>query len=117
MAFLDLKGVKLNFLNFVALPISVGVGADYALNIMKRRQLTTDAGLEQGLVETGGAVVLCSLTTTLGYVALMFSSNGATQSFGLAAAAGEIATVLAAVVLLPAVLFWMQRRQGSPHKF
>jgi uncharacterized protein len=110
VAFLSLRGIKLNFLNFVALPISVGVGADYALNIMKRRELTSDAEIAKGLVETGGAVVLCSLTTTLGYVALMFSMNGATQSFGLAAAAGEITTVLAAVLFLPAVLFWLMKR-------
>ncbi|MEO6599065.1 MAG: MMPL family transporter [Polyangiaceae bacterium] len=113
VAFLSVQGIKLNFLNFVALPISVGVGADYALNIMKRRELTADADLTRGLVETGGAVVLCSLTTTLGYVALMFSMNGATQSFGLAAAVGEVSTVLAAVLLLPAILFWMVRRKPT----
>jgi predicted RND superfamily exporter protein len=113
VTFLSLHGIKLNFLNFVALPISVGVGADYALNIMKRRELTDDAGLAKGLVETGGAVVLCSLTTTLGYVALMFSMNGATQSFGLAAAAGEICTVLAAVLFLPAILFWTMKRKRA----
>jgi len=111
VAFLSFRNIKLNFLNFVALPISIGVGADYALNIMKRRDLTTDRNLEKGLIETGGAVVLCSLTTTLGYVALMFSMNGATQSFGLAAAAGEITTVLAAVLFLPAILFWLVRRK------
>jgi hypothetical protein len=113
VTFLSIHDIKLNFLNFVALPISVGVGADYALNIMKRRELTADADLEKGLVETGGAVVLCSLTTTLGYVALMFSMNGATQSFGLAAAAGEITTVLAAVLFLPAILFWMMKRKPT----
>ena len=42
------------------------------------------------LHETGGAVVLCSLTTTLGYFALTFSANRAIVSFGIAAAAGEI---------------------------
>ena len=113
ITFLSVQGIKLNFLNFVALPISVGVGADYALNIMKRRELTSDADLSKALVETGGAVVLCSLTTTLGYVALMFSMNGATQSFGLAAATGEVTTVLAAVLLLPAILFWMNRRRTA----
>ncbi len=93
--------------------ISIGVGADYALNIMKRRELTDDAGLPKALVETGGAVVLCSLTTTLGYVALMFSMNGATESFGLTAAAGEVTTLLAAVLLLPAILFWLNKRKAS----
>jgi hypothetical protein len=113
VAFLSLRGIKLNFLNFVALPISVGVGADYALNIMKRRELTPDSELEKGLIETGGAVILCSLTTTLGYVALMFSMNGATQSFGLAAAAGEVSTILAAVLFLPSILFWMIKRRPA----
>jgi hypothetical protein len=113
VTFLSWQGIKLNFLNFVALPISVGVGADYALNIMKRRELTDDAHLSKALVETGGAVVLCSLTTTLGYVALMFSMNGATQSFCLAAATGEVSTVLAAVLFLPAILFWMMRRNRT----
>ena len=113
VTFLSAQDIKLNFLNFVALPISIGVGADYALNIMKRRELTGDAHLSKALVETGGAVVLCSLTTTLGYVALMFSMNGATQSFGLAAATGEVSTVLAAVLFLPAILFWMMRRKPA----
>jgi len=113
VAFLHFDQIKLNFLNFVALPISIGVGADYALNIMKRRELTSDANLPQALVETGGAVVLCSLTTTLGYVALMFSMNGATESFGLTAAVGEVTTLLAAVLLLPAILFWMNKRKAA----
>lgn len=112
VAFLAWSEIKLNFLNFVALPISIGVGADYALNIMKRRELTPDAGLSSALIETGGAVVLCSLTTMLGYVALMFSVNGATQSFGLAAAAGEVSTLLAAVLFLPALLFWFARHRA-----
>jgi len=112
IAFLAWQQIKLNFLNFVALPISIGVGADYALNIMKRRELTDDASLAQALVETGGAVVLCSLTTALGYIALMFSMNGATESFGLTAAAGEVTTLLAAVLLLPAILFWLNQRKA-----
>jgi predicted RND superfamily exporter protein len=112
IAFLAWQQIKLNFLNFVALPISIGVGADYALNIMKRSELTERAALPQALVETGGAVVLCSLTTMLGYVALMFSMNGATQNFGLTAAAGEVTTLLAAVLFLPALLFWLNKRKA-----
>jgi len=103
---LDALSIKLNFLSFVAVPIGIGVGADYCINMMKRRELTGDADLERLLVETGGAVVLCSLTTTLGYLVLMTSINRAVQSFGLAAAIGEITTILAAVLVLPAALRW-----------
>ena len=104
MAFLTLAGIKLNFLNFIALPISIGVGADYALNMMKRYDLIGSSSLKKVVVQTGGAVILCSATTTLGYSALLLSVNGAVRSFGLASAAGEVATLAAAVLFLPALL-------------
>jgi hypothetical protein len=114
VAFLALRDIKLNFLNFVALPISIGVGADYVVNVMKRRQLEGDSQLYRVFVETGGAVVLCSLTTTLGYIALTLSINGAVRSFGLAAAVGEVTTLAAAMLVLPAFLFWRAKRKRVP---
>src|SRR5262249_39354040 len=103
----------LNFLNFVALPISIGVGADYALNMMARREKEPDAKIERVIIETGGAVILCSLTTTLGYLALLLSINRAVRSFGLVAAVGEVTTLLAAVLVLPSVLI-SRRKAPEP---
>ncbi|HET9956725.1 MAG TPA: MMPL family transporter, partial [Polyangiaceae bacterium] len=111
---LYISDTKLNFLNFVALPIAIGAGADYAINIMKRRELEGSAGIERAFIETGGAVVACSMTTLCGYLALLLSLNGAVRSFGLAAAVGELATQLAAMVVLPAVLFWHARQSPTP---
>jgi hypothetical protein len=110
--------MKLNFLNFVALPISIGVGADYAVNVAQRWRLAMDAktalteALHRTVVETGGAVILCSLTTTLGYLALTLSVNLAIVSFGVAAAAGEICCILAAVLVLPAWLVWRAKARA-----
>jgi hypothetical protein len=42
---------------------------------MARREMEPDAKLERVVIETGGAVILCSLTTTLGYLALLLSIN------------------------------------------
>ena len=103
--------IKLNFLNFVAIPIGIGVGADYVINLMKRREISHEGDLNRVLIETGGAVVLCSLTTTLGYAALLMSINKAVAGFGLAAALGEITTLVAAMLVLPAILFWKLRRR------
>jgi predicted RND superfamily exporter protein len=113
----QLTALKLNFLNFVALPITIGVGADYAVNVMQRYRIVV--GSEQATVDdvrsvviaTGGPVILCSLTTTLGYSALTLSVNKAIQSFGVAAAAGEICCVLAGVLVLPATLIWLARKK------
>ncbi len=92
--------MKLNFLNFIALPISIGVGADYALNMVKRYDIAGPAALRRVIVQTGGAVILCSATTTLGYLVLLLTINGAVRSFGLGGRGGEIAAVSAAVLIL-----------------
>jgi hypothetical protein len=112
--FLAVDHVKLNFLNFVALPISIGVGADYALNMMTRREMHPDESIPHVVIETGGAVILCSLTTMLGYFALMLSINQAVRSFGLAAAMGEVTTILAAVLALPALLIVAGAKRRAP---
>ncbi len=109
---LRVEAIKLNFLNFVALPITIGVGADYAVNVMQRYR-HAGGDIRRVVVETGGAVVLCSLTTMLGYSALTMSVNQAIQSFGIAAAAGEICCVLTGVLVLPAVLVWRAGRSPS----
>jgi predicted RND superfamily exporter protein len=107
---LSAAGIKLNFLNFVALPIAIGVGSDYAINVLKRREIEGDAGIERAFTETGGAVVACSLTTLSGYTALLFSINGAVRSMGLTAALGELATQFSAMLILPAFLYWLRSR-------
>jgi predicted RND superfamily exporter protein len=116
VAFLQFRGIKLNFLNFVALPITIGIGAEYAHNLMQRYRIEGDRNLYRVVVETGGAVVLCALTTTIGYLALLGSINKGIVSFGLSAAVGEITCILAAVLMLPAFLFWragQRKKQGK----
>jgi predicted RND superfamily exporter protein len=98
--------VRLNFLNFIALPITFGIGADYAVNVVQRYSIEGTGGVLRTVRETGGAVVLCSLTTTLGYLALVSSVNFAVRSLGVAAVLGEVCCLLAAVLVLPAALVW-----------
>jgi len=109
----ELVGMKLNFLNFVALPISIGISADYVVNILKRYRIAGPGEIRRVISETGGAVVLCSLTTTLGYLALTLSVNLAIQSFGVAGAIGEVSCVLAAVLVMPAWISWRDKRRAS----
>ncbi len=98
--------VRLNFLNFIALPITFGIGVDYAVNVIQRYSIEGLGGVLRTVRETGGAVVLCSMTTTLGYLALVSSVNFAVRSLGVAAVLGEMSCLLAAVLVLPAFLVW-----------
>jgi predicted RND superfamily exporter protein len=107
-------GMKLNFLNFVAFPITFGNGVDYSINVMRRFRLEEQAGNKQPILSavrlSGGAVVLCSLTTIVGYTSLYVSANQAMNSFGLAMAISEVTCLMAAVLTMPAVMILLSRR-------
>ena len=111
VVFLYADDVKLNFLNFAALPITFGIGVDYAVNVVQRYRADGARDILGALRTTGGAVVLCSLTTTLGYLALLGSANRAIRSLGLIAVVGEVCCLLAAVTVLPALWLLVERRR------
>jgi hypothetical protein len=95
-------GERLNFLNFVALPITLGVAADYGANIWAR--LRKEGGqVKAAIVETGSAVALCSATTVIGYSSLLLAHNGALRSFGWVADIGEVTCLWAALLVLPSL--------------
>lgn len=104
-------GLKLNFLNFMALPITFGIGVDYAVNYVQRYRQNPDLCPTLALRAGGGAVVLCSLTTSLGYIALLGSKNQAVHSLGLLAVFGEATCLLAALLVVPSLLvLWKSAR-------
>jgi uncharacterized protein len=96
-------GLRLNFLNFVALPITLGIGVDYAVNIFARLMAEPEGGRARALAETGSAVALCSTTTIIGYSSLFMASNGALRSFGKLADLGEVGCLLAALLFIPSI--------------
>jgi uncharacterized protein len=103
--------VRVNFLNFVVLPITFGIGVDYAVNIVQRSRLEGPGHMGRVIRETGAAVALCSATTVIGYASLLVADNRALRGFGLLASLGELCCLSAALFALPA---WMALRQVAP---
>ena len=99
--------VRLNFLNFVALPLTFGIGVEYAINLYDRVRALGD--VRKSLQSVGGAIAACSLTTMLGYGTLLFGDNLALQSFGKYAVIGELSCLLTALLVLPAGLTLLAR--------
>jgi uncharacterized protein len=96
-------GIKVNLLNFAALPITIGVGTDYVVNLLgAMSSLRVDA--RGACVRMGGAILLCSLTTVIGYFSLVLAKSGALRSFGWAAVIGELVASLAVLLVLPVAL-------------
>src|SRR4029077_8499111 len=65
--------VHVTFLNFIALPITFGIGAEYALNIVTRYR--EERNIARAVISTGAAVALCSWTTIVGYGSLLAARN------------------------------------------
>jgi uncharacterized protein len=110
-SFMYLAKVRINLLNFAALPVTFGIGVDYAVNVMQRYHADGSQDILHALRTTGGAVVLCSLTTMLGYFALVGSHNQGIRSLGEVAVVGEISCLAAAVLVLPAGWYLLERRR------
>lgn len=106
-----LAQVKVTFLNFIALPITFGIGAEYGLNVAARHR--QDRDMIKAVISTGSAVAVCSWTTIVGYGSLLAASNRALQGFGVMAILGEIACISAAIIALPAIMLWRERRKTA----
>lgn len=104
--------VKLNFLNFIALPITFGVGCEYPFNVYDRSRLLR-GDVTGALRRVGGAVALCSYTTTVGYSSLLLADMQALQSFGWVAMSGEIACLVSALFVVPSLLHVLSAARSS----
>lgn len=108
--------IKLNFFNFIALPLTFGIGVDYAINIVLRLVKDDSNTTEHALRHTGMAVILCSITTIIGYSVLIAANNQALASFGMIAIIGEVTCVSSAVILAPALMM-LFRKKAARRKF
>lgn len=105
-------GDKLNFLNFIALPITFGIGSEYPFNIYDRSRLL-GGDVTQAVKLHLGAVFLCSYTTIIGYGSLIMADNKALQSFGRLAMVGEMACLYAALLFLPSLLHIISKKRPA----
>jgi predicted RND superfamily exporter protein len=100
-------GIKITFLNFIALPFIFGVGVEYAIHVVS--EWKEHGSVRRTVGSAGGAVALCSWSAIVGYGSLLVARNGALQGLGAMATVGETTCLLAAVILTPAALVLASR--------
>lgn len=104
---------ELNFANIIVLPLLFGIGVDAGVHIMHR--YNTDAaefppGLGHG---TAKGIILTTMTTMIGFAALMLSHHMGIRSLGFILTAGMGLILLICLTLMPALLELRNRfRQG-----
>lgn len=122
IGFVAFTQLKVNFLNFIAFPITFGIGVDYALNVFQRYReekakpgISVSDAVVQAVRLTGGAVVLASMTTIIGWGSLLIAGNQAFVSFGRLAVLGEVTCVIVAVWFVPSLIQVLNERRAKAH--
>lgn len=115
-----LFGIKINFMNYFALPLILGIGIDDGVHIIHRYRRERDlaaAGravgegspMERTLSRTGRAVMLTSITTGIGFASMLFARMQGFASMGLSLTIGVVACFLTSTLLLPALIKVLER--------
>ena len=108
---MSLLGIRMNFVNAVILPMIIGMGIDNSVHLMHRflEGEGKDAGL--ALRTTGRAMVICSLTTMLGFGSLATARYQALSSMGWVTILGLGFCLSTALCFLPTLLILWERKR------
>ncbi len=110
-----LASLPFNYANFIVLPLIVGIGIDDGIHIVHHWREESTQSLTVVLRQIGRAIVLTSLTTTIGFGSLVSSHYPGLRSIGWVTGLGILSCLLAALILLPAVLSWCEQRLPRGH--
>jgi len=99
LGILGWTGEPLTFLSLVAIPISLGVSVDTAMNLLHRARLEPQAAARVARVNA-----VCAGTTLAGFGGLVFSGYRGLQGLGLAALGGVALALLVTQWVLPWLL-------------
>jgi predicted RND superfamily exporter protein len=94
-----LCGLNLNPVNFVALPMLVGIGVDNGIHLVARRRDLPGLG-----GPTGIAIWRCAVTTLLGFGSLVTAATPGLASLGWISSIGMTTCLAASLLVLPPML-------------
>ena len=107
--------MKFNVVNFVGLPISIGLGAVYGVHSLHRmRELNDETVLSSS---TGPALLLSGVTTVIGFGSLMIAHHRGINSLGLVTSVGVIVNFIGSLVFLPALRRVLRLRGRTPEEY
>jgi uncharacterized protein len=97
-------GIPFNFANVIALPLLMGVGVDSSIHIVHRMRNAPPADGRLHATSTARAVFASGLTTIASFGNLAFASHLGMSSMGKLLTLGMTVSLVATLVLLPALL-------------
>jgi len=96
--------VPFDYANVIALPLLLGIGVDNGIHVVRRARMAPPADGNLLATSTSRAVVYSGLTTIASFGNLMISRHAGMASMGFMLTVGMTWSVLATIVVLPALL-------------
>ena len=105
---LSLLDHPLDFFNIIMFPIIIGIGVDSSIHLYHRFRETDDIFI--AAKTTGGAILLSSFTSIIGFGSLILASNDAMISMGIVAVLGIAIFFMVALIVLPSSIMLLQKK-------
>lgn len=120
LGYMGWTGTPVNLGAAMIAAVSMGLGVDSSLHYLFKYQAERKAGrsvmqalsLAQG--ETGIAVALATLALVIGFASMSISDFLPTVAFGSLAAWTMVGSLFGNLCLMPAMLVWLEGRDGRP---
>lgn len=109
--FMEVFSFRINFYNLIVLPAILGIGNDAGAHIVHRYREEGEGSILGVLRSTGEHVAVGSMTTLIGFAGPLLSFHPGLASIGELAVIGILATLIAALLYLPALLQWLEDRK------
>jgi len=116
LGFMGFAGVPLDIVTVLVGSIALGIGVDYSIHVISGfTKHLNEAGnpekaIENTLTISGKAVIINAASVAGGFIILIFSQMGPFQHFGLLVSISMFGSGIAALTLLPALLFLANRK-------
>ncbi len=119
---MGLAGIELNLVTALLSSIMIGVGVDYSIHFLWRYRDERNTGLgpaeavERTLTTTGRGIVFNGLSVVVGFIVLVISAFYPVRFFGLLVAISILASLIGALVILPAIAITLRPKFLEPSK-
>lgn len=112
----------MNILTVMIMVVLLGLGIDFSIHVANRfheemaAQKSIEESLRLAIGRTGVGVVTGAVTTAVAFLALMIADTKGIRQFGFCSGIGVLTTLMAVMLILPALLAYRTARQSKKAK-
>ena len=115
-------GIPLTMVTISGLPILIGLGVDFAIQVHSRIEEETFAsdsaeiGLERTFARVGPALAIAGIAACIGFIVLRLSEVPMIRDFGSMLAVGAVMVFVTSIALISGVVFLRERKRLGPQE-